>query len=85
MRKTVGTNMKIEAKTFEKWSQNESNMCENWSQNESKLAFGGFLGLSGRPLGALWVSRCVPRLETSFEGRVLGALWGIIFGRFSQF
>ena len=40
-------------------------MCENWSKNDSKLPLGGFLGASGGPLGALWVSRGAPRLEKS--------------------
>ena len=57
-------------------------MCANWSKNDSKLPFGGFLGPSGGPLGALWVSRGAPRLETSFAGRPFRHHLGAHFGSF---
>ena len=57
-------------------------MCENWSKNDAKLPLGGFLGASGGPLGALWVSRCVPRLESSFAGRPFGDHFGAHFWSF---
>ena len=68
MRKAV-EKMKIEAEMFGKMKLKWSEMCENWSQNESKLPLGVLLGPSGRPLGALWVSRGVPRLKTQLKNR----------------